>query len=214
MADGGIVIVSGASQSGKTTKSMREAGRERRCIAWDPDDQWSTLPGFRRVITREDLLRMVQRAGDGPARIAYVARGRDLASEFNFWAATALYWGRYGGGCAAVAEELADVSSPGKAPWAWGLLLRRGIKRGITIYAISQRWAEADKTALGNATRWIIFAAATTADAKYIAQRTRVTVDQIEGLQNYEFIEYDPRAKKTSKKQRVKMSRGRNRAGP
>ncbi|MGC3976451.1 MAG: hypothetical protein QM771_19020 [Nitrospira sp.] len=72
--------------------------------------------------------------------MAFLPMG-DLQDDFNFWCEAIYYAGRYVEPLDAIAEELADVSTPGKAPLHWGILVRRGLKRGITIYAISQRWA-------------------------------------------------------------------------
>lgn len=183
--DGRLVIVSGASRSGKTAWVRRQVEKLPRVIVWDIEAQWCELRGFRKVATRAELFDLIQH--DKPGRLAYVAGGDDLRDEFNFWAACVMLWGRYRGGCVAVAEELADVSTPAKAPQEWGILLRRGLKRGISIYAISQRWAEADKTAIGNASEFVVFRAAGD-DVQYIARKSRIPVEQVEALKPLEFI--------------------------
>lgn len=187
--DGRLVIVSGASRSGKTAWVRQQTKAARRVIVWDIEAQWCELPGFRKVTTQAELFEAAGKPG--PARLAYVAGGADLRAEFNFWAACVMLWGRYRGGCVAIAEELADVSTPAKAPQEWGMLLRRGLKRGITIYAISQRWAEADKTAIGNASEFVIFRAAGD-DVAYISRKARVAVDDVAGLVPLEYIRAQP----------------------
>lgn len=187
--DGRLVIVSGASRSGKTAWVRQQTKAARRVIVWDIEAQWCELPGFRKVTTQAELFEAAGKPG--PARLAYVAGGADLRAEFNFWAACVMLWGRYRGGCVAIAEELADVSTPAKAPQEWGILLRRGLKRGITIYAISQRWAEADKTAIGNASEFVIFRAAGD-DVAYISRKARVAVDDVAGLVPLEYIRAQP----------------------
>jgi hypothetical protein len=177
--DGQMVIVSGRSRSGKTAWTWREVREAGRLIVWDPEDQWSGMPGMRRVSRRPDLLAACEQPGRG--RLAYVPSG-DLKSAFDFWAGCAYHWGRYYGECTVVAEELADVTSPGKAPGSWGLMVRRGLKRGISIFAISQRWAEADKTVFGNASRYALFAMSSLDDARYLARKTRATFDEMSGL--------------------------------
>jgi hypothetical protein len=189
--DGRLVILGGASRSGKTAYAFKEAGRAPRAFAWDIEDQWSTLPGWRRLTTARELLAAA--ATPGPGRYAYVAGG-DLQKHFDFWAKTVFTAADVHGPLVAIAEELADVSSPGKAPAGWGVLLRRGLKRGATIYAISQRWAEADKTALGNASEFIIFRQSSADDVKYLARKTRVPVAEIDGLRPLEFVRYDAHA--------------------
>ena len=183
--DGNLVIISGASRSGKTAYVRQAVRAEKRVIVWDIEAQWCELPGYRKITTRSELFRAV--AGAGPARIAYVSGDADLKADFDFWASCVMLWGRYRGGCVAIAEELADVSTPAKAPADWGILLRRGLKRGISIFAISQRWAEADKTAIGNASEFVVFRASGD-DVAYMAKKARIPVAELEALQPLEYI--------------------------
>jgi hypothetical protein len=183
-SDGALVVIGGASRSGKTAYTARRVSRERRVIAWDVDDQWSGLRGWSRVTSRAELLRAVQRPGAG--KIAYVAGG-DIKTEFDFFCGCAMYWGRYFGGCVVIAEELADVTTPAKAPGNWGIMLRRGLKRGITIYAISQRWAEADKTAIGNASEFVLFRMVGD-DVRYMARKTRIDESELDGLESLDWV--------------------------
>lgn len=196
--DGRLYVIAGASRSGKTAWVKKAVEKGRRVLAWDPEDQWSQLPGWQRVTSRAALLAAVKRGG--PGKIAFVAGGK-LADEFDFWAGCVQYAGRYVGPLAAIAEELADVTTPSKAPGNWGILLRRGLKRGITIYAISQRWAEADKTAMGNASEYVIFRQATGPDAAYMARYTRVPVAEIDALPPLKFVKYDAAAQKIQRGQ-------------
>lgn len=186
--DGRLVVIAGASRTGKTAYTAQQVGCEKRIIAYDPEDQWSQLRGWRRITADAELLRAVN-SGD-PARLAFVPSG-DLQKKFNLWAGCAFYWGRYFGGCVAIAEEIADVTSPAKAPGNWGILLRRGLKRNITIYAISQRWSEADKTAFGNASEFVVFRQSSAQDIDYLARRTRLEVEQIAALQNLQYVKLD-----------------------
>jgi hypothetical protein len=189
--DGRLIVVSGASRCGKTTQVANEVKNERRICAWDPEDQWSKLPGWRKVTSRRALMEAMQARGH--VRIAFVP-GPDLKGDFDFWCAVVFHAGRFVAPLVAVAEELADVTTPSKAPGHWGILLRRGLKRGIKIYAISQRWAEADKTAIGNCSEFILFAARGD-DIKYIARKARVPEERLEALAPLEFLRVDPLTK-------------------
>lgn len=186
--DGRLYVIAGASRSGKTAWTRKQTQRARRAFAWDPEDQWAQLPGWRKVTTRAQLLELAQKPG--PLRVAYVAGG-SLQAEFDFWAGCVMYAGRYVEPLEAIAEELADVTTPSKAPGNWGILLRRGLKRGITIRAISQRWSEADKTAVGNATDFVMFRQSSGDDVRYLARKTRVDEAAIGALAPLEFVHMD-----------------------
>lgn len=183
--DGLLYVIGGASRSGKTAWTARQVRGAKRAMAWDPEAQWCELPGWRKVSTRADLMKWAQSAGS--YRVAFVP-GVDLRADFDFWCDAVMFAGRFRGPLVAVAEELADVTTPSKAPGAWGILLRRGLKRGITIYAISQRWAEADKTAIGNASRYVCFAMRGD-DVAYMARKTRIPEADLSRLQALEWIE-------------------------
>lgn len=191
--DGKLFVISGASRCGKTDYTRRQVEAALptvggRVMAWDPEDQWSKLPGWRRVTTKKEL-KAYATVHRGPMRIAYVVGG-DLPEMFDYWCGCIQYAARYVAPLAAIAEELADVTSAAKAPGNWGILLRRGLKRGTLIWAISQRWQEADKTALGNSTEFVIFRQNTADDAKYMARKTRVPQELIDGLQKGHYIRY------------------------
>lgn len=186
--DGRLYVIAGASRSGKTAWTKQAIRGRRRVIAWDPEDQWAQLPGWRKVTTREALLRALESAG--PLKLAYVAGGA-LVAEFDFFAQAAMYAGRYVGGLDVIAEELADVTTPSKAPGNWGILLRRGLKRGITMWCISQRWAEADKTAVGNATDFVVFRQSSGDDIRYLTRKTRISEDEMSGMVPLQFVKLD-----------------------
>lgn len=195
-ADGRLYVVAGASRSGKTAWVRQQIAGARRVMVWDVEGQFSELPGFERVTSRAALWAAAQRGGS--VKVAYVAGG-NLAEEFNFWAGCVQYAGRYVAPVAAVAEELADVTTPAKAPGNWGVLLRRGLKRGIVLYAISQRWAEADKTAVGNASEFVIFRQSSGDDVRYLSRKTRVPEAEIDGLKPLEFVRYDAHLQKSTR---------------
>lgn len=183
--DGVLVIVAGASRSGKTAYTLRRIERAPRVVAWDPEAQWCELPGWRKVTTRRELLEVLSKPG--PMKVAFVV-GSDLKGGFDFWAKAVMHAGRFVAPLACVAEELADVTAPGKAPDGWGVLVRRGLKRGISIYAISQRWAEADKTAMGNASEFVMFRQSSADDVAYLSRKTRVHVNELDGLRPLQWV--------------------------
>lgn len=186
--DGRLYVVSGASRSGKTAWVRQMVQGEARVFLWDPEAQWCELPGWTKATSRAQLT--AHAASHGPRKVAYVV-GSSLADNFDHFASCCMYAGRWVEPVAVVAEELADVTTTAKAPPAWGILVRRGLKRGINIYAISQRWSEADKTAFGNASDFVIFRASSMADVRYIAGRTKLEAEEISRLKPLEFVHLD-----------------------
>lgn len=186
--DGRLYVIAGASRSGKTAWTKKQTAKARRVLAYDPEAQWCELRGWVKATTRAQLLAAAQKGG--PLRVAYVPGG-DLKSEFDFFSQCAFYAGRYVEPLDVIAEELADVTTPSKAPGNWGILLRRGLKRGVTIWAISQRWSEADKTAVGNASDFVIFRQSSGDDVRYLARKTRIDESEINGLAPLQFVHMD-----------------------
>lgn len=205
--DGRLICLAGASRSGKSLYASQIAADHPRAYAWDIEGQWANLPGWRRIETRADLARAAD--DPRPIRWAYVAPpNAQLRDSFEFFARCAFHAIDQHGPALIVAEELADVTTTAKAPPAWGALCRRGLKRGASIIAISQRWAEADKTAIGNASEIVALTQASDADSRYLADRTRIPLAQLRNLvaefhpngrpKSLPFIRYDTRTKTAS----------------
>jgi hypothetical protein len=177
--DGRLIVLAGKSRSGKTAYAARAVKRDPRVLAWDPHDQWGRLPGWQRFTSISEFNQATLTRGR--ARLAYVVGADDIKLRFEQFCATALQFGEVFGRCSVIGEELADVSSAGKAPGAWGALVRGALKRSMDLYPISQRWAEADKTALNNASEVVCFSMMPM-DVKYMAARTGIPVDDLASL--------------------------------
>ncbi len=192
--DGRLICIAGASRSGKTAWTRKATAADRRIFAWDIEDQWAALPGWQRITSAADLARLA--ATPGPQKVAFVCQG-DPRRAFEHFAACMFASIDRIGPATIIAEELADVTNPAKAPAAWGMLCRRGLKRCANIYAISQRWAEADKTALGNASAIIVFRQSSQDDVRYLTRKTTIAAETIAGLDNLEFVAYDCASQQT-----------------
>ncbi|MBL8506370.1 MAG: hypothetical protein JNJ51_08435 [Methylobacillus glycogenes] len=181
--------MSGASRSGKTAKTERliREGKYQTVFVWDIEDQWSKVKGYKRLGSYAELMDVVNNGKKG--KWAYVSN-TPMKADFQRFCRAVFHYGKFFGKCAAVLEELADVENSGKASEAWGILVRRGLKRGISLYPISQRWAEADKTAFGNASEFYIFRAVGD-DVQYIARKTRIPVERIANLKALEYLHLD-----------------------
>lgn len=143
---------------------MRAVAPAARLIVWDAHLEWSAK-GCAGVLCIPDLVRLCRTRA--AAHLAFT--GSVTAAHFDAFCKIALLWGRLAP-CTVVVEELADVTNPGKAPPAWGDLLRWARKLGVNVYAITQRPSESDKTVVGLAHRIVCHAMARNADQLYMAR--------------------------------------------
>lgn len=177
------VYICGNSGTGKSSHIKEKIANATRVIAFDPDDEYSELKGFVRVESGAELVALLQANKTTPLKIAFVAEG---VKSFEHWANCVFAWRN----CIAVAEEIADVTTPAKAPPAWGRLIRRGRKYGILICAVTQRPAEADKTILCNAAIIRTCALGRDADRQAIAREIGASVNDLAQLKPLDWIEY------------------------
>lgn len=180
-----IRLICGATGAGKSEHVKRSVRHTRRVLVWDMEDEYAAV-GLRRVTTLRALIDAVR--GQEDARVAYVAP----SARFGDWSRVALAWGR----CMVVAEELASVTHPGKAPEGWGDLIRRGRKRAIELIGVTQRPAECDKTIVGNASIIRCGMLWRARDAAYMAEEMGVEVDRIAALKPLDWIQVDRRSRK------------------
>jgi hypothetical protein len=111
--------------------------------------------------------------------------------DFPRFCRVAFAWGRLKP-CAIIVEEISWVTHPGKAPDGWLEIVTGALKYGIDIVTITQRPAESDKTALGNATIVRCFQLELESDEKYMARHLRVDVAKLPA-RPLDFIEKDKR---------------------
>lgn len=188
--DGKIYILSGASRTGKSAKAVEllKQINSKTVFVWDIEAQWCELPGFKRVNTLKQLKKIA--LSGKPGKYAFVSDGVDIKGDFDNFCACVFCYAQDFGECLCVAEELADVTTVSKAPQWWGMLNRRGLKRSLSIIAISQRWQEADKTALGNATEIFIFTPSSFDDAAYIARKISQPAQAVMDLKQFHFMHW------------------------
>lgn len=187
--DGKLHAVAGASRSGKTAWVSQQVASVGRLLVWDYKSEWFVRYRCRRVQGIAELAPLV-RPGAAPARIAFASTGAMDAAAFEHWCQMAFVWLRADVGTLVV-EETASVTSPGKAPPGWGNILRMGLGFGCDIYAITQRPAESDKTAFGNASVLHTHRLARAADRKFMASEMDVPLTQINALQPLQWVQRD-----------------------
>ncbi len=185
---GELIAVAGASQSGKSTWTAQRVAKCKRLLVWDYKCEWYLHQQCRRIQHWSELAQAVKSTA-AAERIAYCAPGMNREA-FDTFCRFAWVWLRQAAGTVVV-EETASVTSAGKAPDGWGDVCRMGLGFGATIYAITQRPAESDKTALGNASLIHCHRMATADDALYMSKLLRVPLEQVDALANYQWIERD-----------------------
>jgi len=190
--DGIIVAVAGASRWGKTGWVKRELRAAERLLVWDirgeyrnPDEfGW---PGAQTIRTIPELARALKNSRTGRARLAYWGAAGTPA-EFAEFCRLAYVWTQLWPSCTVV-EELADVTTPAKAPPAWGELIRKGAYYGHHLYGITQRPAECDKTLWGNASLIHCTGFPLVRDREYMARQLGCDPARIEALKPLHYLE-------------------------
>lgn len=181
-----LVAVTGASRSGKTHWTAQQLAGVDRLLVWDYKCEWNIRYRCRRLRTWSEL-REACKSTAPAARLAFHCEYMD-ADAFDLFCRYAWLWARQAEGTLVI-EETASVTSPGKAPRAWGEILRMGLGYGCSVYALTQRPAESDKTALGNASIVHCHRMGTLTDRKYMAQLLDVDVSMVQALKPREWIE-------------------------
>ncbi len=202
--DGELIVVSGASRSGKTAWTNQATARDRRVLVWDSVGEFGDRFRCRRLANFYEL-REACRPGAPIERAAFFQAADMGPRAFEIFCRFAWVWLRTARGTLIV-EELAGVTSPGKAPAAWGQIARAGLRYGPRIFAITQRPAESDKTAIGNATLIHCHQLMRADDERYMARELRCDPRDLERLAPLEWIERD-RATATNRRGKVRFAR-------
>jgi len=181
---GKLTAIIGSSRSGKTQYALDQLKAFKYVLIWDIEEQYACTY---RVRTRIDLFNLIckrigKKCPKKAERIAYTGS----LSDFNTFCQMGFWWvrkmGEYGQQTAIVFEETADVTTPAKAPEHYGILLRRSLKYGVSLFCITQRPAESDKTSIGNASIIHICRLSLPRDRKMAADATGINRDIVNGL--------------------------------
>lgn len=192
--DGVAILVTGSRGSGKSGWTIQQTANDSRLVVWDTVGEWTRAGLARPAPTLEQLHALIVNDLAGPAslRVGYTGRISDV--HFEAFCRLAMVWMKSAPGTVVV-EELADVTSPGKAPEGWGELIRKGRHYGGSIYALTQRPAESDKTIAGNADIIHTGRLSFPRDRKTMAEYLDVPVQQITALPSLHYIERDMRTR-------------------
>lgn len=187
--DGRLVYVVGFTGSGKTTWVRQEVRADRRLLVWDGKEEWGERDRCRVVTSPHELRELV--LARKASRISY--RVPITRANFEVFCKLAWVWCRFDIG-ALIVEELSDVTTPGKAPVAWGEIIRKSRAYGTEIYTLTQRPQEVDKTAQGNAAVFHVGMMPDEVDQNYVARRLLgVPVAMVAALKPLHYIERDTR---------------------
>lgn len=190
-ADGLLIYVTGSMGSGKTTWVKQRVRKSRRVLVWDGKGiDWTERDGFTIVNSLPALRAML--FNKRPARIS--VRVPVCRENFEVFCRLAWVWGRLTPGIVIV-DEIADVTTVGKAPQAWGEIARKIRAFGTDVIVTTQRPQEADKTAQGNAGIFHCGRMSDADDQKYVARRLLGGVDVriVGALLPLQWIERDVR---------------------
>lgn len=198
--DGIITGIVGSAGSGKTAWLKQQIASAPRLLVWDIEGQYTERT--RLIRTRAELVKAIKTDG----RYSYQPAS---LGDFDYWAKCAFMFVRLGAEkgvkTAIVAEELADVTSPGKAPDGWGMLIRRCRKYGGDVFGVTQRPAESDKTLFGNAMALHVCGMQRANDRKYMALELDLPVEQITSLDRSK-LEYIHKDMRTGKHERGRLT--------
>jgi len=192
--DGVAILVAGSRGSGKSGWTIQQTAGADRLLVWDTVGEWSSAGLVRPVATLDQLhaLIVADLAQPGPFRVGYT--GSITEEHFEAFCRLAMVWMKAAPGILVV-EELADVTAPGKAPAGWGELIRKGRHYGGSIYGLTQRPAESDKTLAGNADVIHTGRLSFPRDRKTLAEYLDVPVTKITALPSLHWIERDMRTR-------------------
>lgn len=174
--DGELVVVTGGSGSGKTLFAMTRFGRAARLLVWDSHLEWCSH-GAEAIASLGELA--ARCSGRDPWQLAYT--GPATRATFPTFCRIALCAMKLEA-CTVVVEELAEVTHAGKAPDAWGELIRWTRKLGGRLVGLTQRPAESDKTLLGNAHLVACHGCTRAEDAAYMGKLMRVPQAVVDSL--------------------------------
>lgn len=193
--DGTLHYVTGSMGSGKTSWVRAKVVSAARLLVWDGKGiDWGTRERCRVVGPHELRSALFASAGRYSYRVP-VSR-----ENFAVFCKLAWIWGREKPGVIVV-DEIADVTTPAKAPQEWGEIARKVRAFGTDVYVTTQRPQECDKTAQGNA---MIFHCGMMADADdqaYVARRLLggVPVADVAALGPLEYLERNVRTREVTR---------------
>lgn len=190
-AEARIWGVIGASGTGKglwTKQKLREL-KPPRLVVWDFKREYGEFAKLSPTLGQVHKA-MLKAGADGPLRIAYCPHGsgeKALRREFEALCELVYAWER----CTFIAEELANVTTPGWAPAAWRKMTTSGRHAEIHIIGATQTPALVDKSFLGNCTLIHVCALREHAHREAVARSMDIDAGRIAALVKLQWLEKD-----------------------
>ena len=196
-ADANIWGVIGASGTGKglwIKQQLRDLAPPR-LVVWDFKNEYQEFTGERKHAIARRSLRQVRDAmilagADGPLAIRYAPHGageKALRREFEGLCELVYAWEN----CVFVAEELANVTTPGWAPASWRKMTTSGRHARVHIIGATQTPALVDKSFLGNCTRVHCSALREFAHRVAVSRSMDIPEARIAALVKFQWLEKD-----------------------
>ena len=192
MIDFRLEVAAGASRSGKSWLTAQRIKLHKNVLVWDAVGEFAESFKCRRI-DLSTARTVAARGASGRFAVDCLV----TPENFDLFCRCAWLWLRVmahrGERVTLVVEELADVTPPGKAPAAWGEIIRKSLRLDAHIYAMTQRPAESDKTVMGNATVLRCHSMARADDRRAMARELDVDQSVIDRLDfsKYQYVERD-----------------------
>jgi hypothetical protein len=186
--DARIWAVIGASGTGKGVFIKWHLKREKpaRLLCWDFKNEYNEFA--KAVPSLEHMRQAMLKAKGGDLRLRYVPRGageKALRKEFEGFCELVYAFGH----CTMIAEELANVTTPGWAPGAWRKMTTSGRHEAVHIIGATQTPALVDKSFLGNCTLVHVSALREPLHRMAVARAIDCDIKLIEALPKMHWIE-------------------------
>lgn len=195
MSDGIMGLYCGSSRMGKThaLKSDIKKRKWKRVIVWSVKEQIDKYHELAKPLgitcfVAQNTAELVQAIDGNKKRNALIIYTPRKLEDFDFFCRAAFTWGKFKKACIVV-EETADVTTPSKAPDAYGVMIRQCLGWGCDLYAVSQRPAESDKTVMGNCTYVHAHFMKRADDRKYIAKELDCDPQILAEIPKYHWVE-------------------------
>lgn len=172
----------GKTGSGKTSLAERLCNFRTFVVVFD----WKGLIRWRGYQRYTEFRRIIEAHPTKYPKLIYAPNADeiddpDLTDSFFKW----VY---HRGNCVLYVDEAFSVTNGRYLPRGYNACLTRGRERNISVYSSSQRPKDIPTVLMSEAEHWYSFYLKTPADVKKVGEITGASDEQIESLQQYQFL--------------------------